>query len=34
VVVIPRGAQREIVSQSDPLAYVTCHVRRAGLLPE
>lgn len=32
--VIPRGARRSIVSFSDPLAYVTCHVRRAGLLPE
>jgi quercetin dioxygenase-like cupin family protein len=34
VAVIPRGARRAIVSQSDPLAYVTCHIRRAGLLPE
>ena len=34
VVVIPRGARRAITSQSDPLAYITCHVRRAGLLPE
>ncbi len=34
MVVIPRGARRSIISQSDPLAYVTCHIRRAGLLPE
>jgi quercetin dioxygenase-like cupin family protein len=34
VVVIPRDARRSIVSQSDALAYVTCHIRRAGLLPE
>jgi quercetin dioxygenase-like cupin family protein len=34
IIVIPRGTRRSIVSLSDSLAYVTCHRRRAGLLPE
>jgi quercetin dioxygenase-like cupin family protein len=34
IIVIPRGARRSIASLSDSLAYVTCHRRRAGLLPE
>ena len=31
--VIPKGANRAIQSQSDPFAYLTCHRRRGGLWP-
>jgi quercetin dioxygenase-like cupin family protein len=30
---IPKGANRGIQSESDPFAYLTCHCRRAGLWP-
>jgi quercetin dioxygenase-like cupin family protein len=30
---IPRGARRAITCTSGPLAYLTCHRRRAGLMP-
>ena len=33
VVVIPRGATRALRSTAGPLVYLTCHRRRAGLMP-
>jgi len=33
IVVIPRGARRAIASAGDVFAYVTCHRRRAALMP-
>ena len=30
---IPKGANRSIQSESDPFAYLTCHCRRGGLWP-
>jgi quercetin dioxygenase-like cupin family protein len=30
---IPKGANRSIRSESDPFAYLTCHSRRGGLWP-
>ena len=30
---IPKGANRSIRSESDPFAYLTCHCRRGGLWP-
>ena len=30
---IPKGANRSIQSESDPFAYLTCHCRRGGLRP-
>ncbi|HEU5440457.1 MAG TPA: hypothetical protein VFU88_14295 [Ktedonobacterales bacterium] len=30
---VPRGARRAIESASDDFAYLTCHRRRAGLMP-
>ena len=30
---IPKGANRGILSTSDPFSYLTCHCRRAGLWP-
>src|SRR5687768_17748746 len=30
---IPKGANRSIQSESDPFAYLTCHCRRDGLWP-
>lgn len=32
-VVIPKGSQRSMQSHSDQFAYLTCHRRRAGLMP-
>jgi quercetin dioxygenase-like cupin family protein len=31
---IPKGARRAIRAGSDDFAYLTCHRRRAGLMPE
>lgn len=33
-VVIPKGRQRAMQSEDDHFAYLTCHRRRAGLMPE
>lgn len=33
LVLVPRGARRAIESASDDFAYLTCHRRRAGLMP-
>jgi quercetin dioxygenase-like cupin family protein len=33
VVVIPRGATRALRCTAGPLVYLTCHRRRAGLMP-
>ncbi len=33
VLLIPKGAQRAIRSGGDRFAYLTCHLRRAGLWP-
>lgn len=34
VVLIPKGSQRAITCDGDRFAYLTCHRRRAGLMPE
>ena len=34
LLLIPRGAERSLRSDSDDFAYVTCHQRRAGLQPQ
>jgi quercetin dioxygenase-like cupin family protein len=33
VVVVPRGAMRAMRCTAGPLVYLTCHRRRAGLMP-
>ncbi|HEU5013720.1 MAG TPA: cupin domain-containing protein [Roseiflexaceae bacterium] len=33
VLVVPRGARRVIRCTAGPLVYLTCHRRRAGLMP-
>jgi hypothetical protein len=33
VVIIPKGSQRAIHCDGDHFAYLTCHRRRAGLVP-
>jgi quercetin dioxygenase-like cupin family protein len=33
VVVVPRGTQRAMRCTAGPLVYLTCHRRRAGLMP-
>ena len=33
VVVIPKGSQRAMRCDGDQFAYLTCHQRRAGLMP-
>jgi quercetin dioxygenase-like cupin family protein len=33
VVVVPRGAMRSLRCTAGPLVYLTCHRRRAGLMP-
>ena len=32
-ILIPKGVRRGITSASDPFAFLTCHRRRAGLIP-
>jgi quercetin dioxygenase-like cupin family protein len=33
IVLIPRGAERSITATSEQFAYLSCHQRRAGLMP-
>jgi quercetin dioxygenase-like cupin family protein len=33
IVLIPRGAERSITAASEQFAYLSCHQRRAGLMP-
>ncbi len=34
IVLVPRGAARSLHCTAGPLVYLTCHKRRAGLMPK